>query len=684
MKDQFELDDLDEKLADTFPGRIVKKDLVRTMKAGVNVPVYVLEYLLGKYCASTDPQIVDEGLSYVKDSLSKHYCRADESEKIKSYIKENRTHRVIDKIKVKLVETENKYWAELTNLGLKYVNIDTTLVKKYEKLLEGGIWALIDIEYDEEIFYKKSNRPFVVNQIKPIQSATIDIGEIRAKRANFTREEWLNIMLRSVGIEPTHPEVTSRKKMLLLSRLIPMVENNFNLIELGPRSTGKSFVYREITPFAILISGGKTTVPRLFMHLGTGRVGLVGLWDVVAFDEVAGVKFSDSDAIDILKDYMESGSFSRGQEEISANASLVFNGNIDGDIETILKTSHLFTPLPSAMQSMALIDRFHFYLPGWDVLKLKPDHFSNHYGFVVDYFAEFLRESRKTNYTDVIDKYFKLGSHLNQRDTKAVRKTVSGLIKLLHPDGIFTKEEVEEYLIFALEMRRRIKEQLKRMGGMEYWAVNFSYTDIETNAEKFVNVPESSSSDVIPPTLMDPGIVFTIGTDSEERKNCLFRIEVQAMAGSGQKKITGAPSPAMKDAIQTAYDFVKVNINRLAVDKSMKDYDLHIQIVNLMQSKEGTETGVAFYVAILSALLDKPVKEQTVILGEMTIHGGLRRIATLMEKLQIAMDSGAKYVLIPSENKRDIADIPSSILDKIQIIFYSDPINAGFRAMGLE
>lgn len=684
MNKEFQLDELDEKLATAFPGRIVKKDLVRKMKAGMNVPVYVVEYLLGKYCSSTDSTIVEEGLKYVKDSLSKHYCRADESEKIKSYIKENKIHRVIDKIKVKLVETENKYWAELTNLGLRYVNIDEALVRKYEKMLEGGIWAILDVEYDEEVYYKKLHRPFVIRKIKPIQSASIDFEEIKSKRAVFTRDEWLNIMLRSVGMEPTHPDITHRKRMLLLSRLIPMVENNFNMIELGPRSTGKSFVYREITPFAILLSGGKTTAPRLFMHLGTGKIGLVGLWDVVAFDEVAGVRFKDAYTIHILKDYMESGSFSRGKEEITANASMVFNGNIDGDIETILRTSHLFTPLSPDMQNMALIDRFHFYLPGWDVLKLKPDHFSIHYGFVVDYFAEFLREGRKTNYTDAIDKHFKLGSHLNQRDTKAVRKTISGLIKLLHPDGIFSKEELEEYLIIALEMRRRIKEQLKKMGGMEYWAVNFSYIDLETGEEKFVNVPEQGGSDIIPPIPMNPGIVFTIGTDIAEHKNCLFRIEIQAMKGSGQKRVTGAPSPAMKDAIQTAYDFVKANINKLTVDKSMKDYDLHIQIVNLMQSKEGTETGVAFYIAILSALLQKPVKEQMVILGEMTIHGGLRRIGALMEKLQVAMDSGAKYVLLPSENKRDIADIPSSILDKLQIMFYSDPIGAGFRAMGLE
>jgi ATP-dependent Lon protease len=471
--------------------------------------------------------------------------------------------------------------------------------------------------------------------------------------------------------------------MLFISRLIPMVERNFNFVELGPRNTGKSFVFREISPNAILISGGKTTVANLFMHLGTGKIGLVGLWDVVAFDEVSGIRFQDNDAIQILKDYMESGSFSRGREEIPAEASMVFNGNINTDVPTLLKTSHLFSPFPEEMQDMALIDRFHFYHPGWEIDKLKPDHFSNHFGFVVDYFAEILRELRKLTYTDIIDRYFLFGSHLNQRDVKAVRKTVSGLVKLLHPDGNVQKEELEEYLEFAMEMRRRIKEQLKKMGGMEYWAVNFSYIDKDTQEEHFVNVPEQGGSGFIPPGPLKEGVIFTIGTDTREQKHSLFRIEVQAMPGKGSKRITGAPSSAMRDAIQTAFDFVKANLKKLTVDKSINDYDLHIQVVNLMQSKEGSETGVAFFIAILSALLEKPVQEQLVVLGEMSIHGGLRKVDALTERLQLAMDSGAKKVMLPSENKRDFADIPSDILDKIQIIFYSDPVNAAFRAMGL-
>ncbi len=681
---QTKLDELDKKLFENFAGRVVRKDLVRKMKSGINVPVYVLEYLIGKYCSSTDPEIIEEGEKYVKEMLSEHYFRPDESEKIKSYIKERSSHNIIDKVKVRLVETENKYWAEVTILNLKYINIEEKEVKKFEKMLEGGIWAIIEMGYDEEVFHKGANRPFFIKKIKPIQSASIDLEEIRKKRNFFTRDEWLNIIIRSIGIEPIENDFPLRLKLLLISRLIPLAENNFNLLELGYRGTGKSFVYREISPFSILISGGKTTVANLFMNLSTGKIGLVGLWDTVAFDEIAGLAFKNIDALQILKDYMESGSFSRGKEEITANASLVFIGNINEDVKNILKMSHLFSPLPIEMQDMALLDRIHFYFPGWEIPKMQPEFFSFHYGFVVDYFSELLREFRKLNYTDIIENYFLIGSHLNQRDSKAVKKTVSGLLKILHPDGNFSKTDVEEYLIFALEMRRRVKEQLKKMGGMEYWAVNFSYIDIDTNEEKFVEVPEQISDLLIPDKIYPPGIIFTIGTDREEKRYCLFRIEVQSMKGSGNKKITGAPSSAMKDAIQTAFDFTKANINKLMIEKNFKDYDLHIQIVNLMQSKDGTETGVAFFVSILSNLLEKPVNKQLVILGEMTIHGGLLKVNSLIEKLQLALDSGAKFVLLPSINKNDIVSIPSDILDKINIIFYSDPINGAYRALGIE
>jgi len=678
------MDSLDEKLTAHFPGRVVRKDLVRQTKTGFNVPVYVLEYLLGKYCSSTDPEVIEQGMEYVRDTLSRNYVRADESEKIKSMTRESGTHRIIDKVKVRLVETEDKYWAELTNMGVNYVNVSEAAVRQYDKLLAGGIWAIIDLRYDAGFQHRGQTRPFIIERLKPIQQPSTDFTDFYVSRAAFTRDEWLDVLIRSIGMEPTHPDLNHRMKLLTVMRLVPMVEANFNLIELGPRGTGKSFVYRELSPYAILISGGQTTVAQLFIHLGTGRIGLVGLWDVVAFDEVAGVRFKDPNGIQILKDYMESGSFSRGKEEVPADASIVYNGNIDADIDSILKTSHLFQPLSPELQDMAFIDRLHFYLPGWDLGKMQPEYLSDHYGFVVDYVTEVWRELRKTSYGDAIDRFFSLGSQLNQRDVRAVRKTISGLIKLLHPDGQFTKEHLQEYLELALEGRRRVKEQLKKMGGLEYWAVNFSYLDNETRQETFVTVPEQGGGGLIPPGQTNPGVVFTIGVDREQDRHAIFRVESQALKGRGGPRITGAPSRAMKDAIKTAHTYLRGHSRRLGVSKDPNEYEFHVQIVNLMQSKEGSETGVAFFIAMLSALLQKPVLEQLVVLGEMSIHGSLLRVPALAERLQLAMDNGAKRVLIPSENKRDFADVPSDVLDKLQIIFFSDPVNAAFRAMGVD
>jgi len=464
-----------------------------------------------------------------------------------------------------------------------------------------------------------------------------------------------------------------------------MVETNYNLLELGPRGTGKSFVYRELSPYAILISGGQTTVAQLFIPLGTtGRIGLVGLWDVVAFDEVAGVRFKDPNGIQILKDYMESGSFSRGKEEVPAEAAIVFNGNLDGDVATLVKTSHLLRPLSDQMQDLALVDRIHFYLPGWELDKMRPEYLTNHYGLVVDYITEVWHGLRKTSFSDLIDRHFSLGSHVNQRDMRAVRKTVSGLVKLLHPDGQVTREDLREYLELALEGRRRVKEQLRRIGGLEYWAVNFSYIDHDTRQETFVAVPEQSGGGLITPGPLDPGITFTVGTDQADGRLAIFRVEVQATKGSGKLRMTGASSRATRDAVHTAHAYLKAQSARLGLTKNPGDYDLHVQLVNLMGAREGSETGVASYVGMVSALQGKPVLESLVILGEMSIRGGLLKTSSLTERLQLAMDNGARRVLLPSENKRDFADIPSDVLDKLQIIFYSDPVNAVFRALGVE
>lgn len=667
--DNYDLDNLDNKLSSTFPGRIVKKDLVRQMKSGINVPVYVLEYLLGKYCASTDKKIVEEGLNYVKDTLSKHYCRPDESEKIKSYIKEKNGYRVIDKIKVKLSETENKYWASLTNLGIDSVNISDDYIKKYEKLLEGGIWALIDIGYDSEIFHKGKNRPFFIKDLKPIQSATINLEEVISKRTNFTRDEWLDLILRSIGMESIHEDMTQRQKLLMISRLIPMVENNFNFIELGPRGTGKSFVFREITPFSILISGGKTTVANLFMHMGSGRVGLVGFWDVVAFDEVAGMKFTNFDAVQILRDYMELGSFSRGKEEVSANASLVFNGNID-DVEKTLEYAHLFAPLPAEMQTSAFIERLHCYIPGWELNKLKADYFTNHYGFIVDYLSEIFRELRKYNYIDAIDRDFDLGKKMSTRDSKAIRKTVSGLIKILHPDGNFTKEEIKEYLVFAIEMRYRIIEQLKKIGGTEYWSYHHSLIDKKSGLEEFIEAPEMVKFRSRKVDLGQAKVGKIYGLAATGFGGSLMVLEVESMPGRGNLRMVGNLKKTIKESINTAYDYLRANYEKYGIEKNyFYSHDIHFQAVEISIPKEGPSAGITSATVLLSAATSRKIKSDLAMTGELTIHGEVLPVGGITEKANAAYENGIKTIIVPKKNEKDVENLSEEIRNKIKFIF---------------
>jgi len=675
------MDNLDKKALSYFPGRVVRKDLVNLLKGQKNVPAYVLEYLLGKYCSSEDDQIIEAGKEEVKHILSEHYVRPDQAELFKAKVRERGVHRVIDKVKVRLFETENKYWASLTNLQIDRVHISEELTMRYERLLGGGIWAVVDLAYDPSLAHRGEIRPFVIKELRPIQLAGGNLlDEFKEKRKEFSRDEWVDLLLRSIGLEST--VLSHRLKMLYLIRLIPLVENNYNLVEFGPRGTGKSYVYREISPYAILVSGGDVTIPTLFFSLiGRGRIGLVGLWDVVAFDEVAGLtRLANPQAINLLKDYMESGSFSRGREEITALAALVFIGNINLDIETALRTSHLFTPFPSEMQDLAFLDRFHAYLPGWEIPKLTSLLLTKHYGLVVDYLAEIFRELRKFSFADAIDNYFSLGEGLNKRDEKAVRKIVSGLLKLLHPDTKWTKEELEEYLTLALELRRRVKEQLKRMGGVEYWNTSFSFIDKSTGEEKFVPLPEQGETMVIPSDPFPAGVVYTVGFDMESKRYSLFRIEVALMKGSGYV-ITGAAGTAMREAIRTAYDHLKSNIHRFAIDKSLDDLQVHFQVVNLMQAKEGSQTASAFFIALFSALVNKPVRPATVVLGEITVQGGVLPVRDFSECIQLARENGARRILVPIANAKDIPQIPPEILSGLELAFYSDPKDCLLKAL---
>ncbi len=671
--------ELDDKALSEFSGRVVRKDLVHDIKSGANVPTYVLEYLLGQYCATDDEQSLKEGVETVKKILSKHYVRPDEAEYVKSEIRQTGRYRVIDKVTATLDENADAYFASFVNLGLSDVEVNEHLVSKHEKLLGGGIWAIVDLEYIPENAGGTGSL-FGIAEFNPIQISRMDIDEVKEGRKQFTRDEWRDLLLQSVGFDPSH--FSDREKLLLLTRLLPMCESNYNYVELGPRGTGKSYVYREMSPHSILVSGGKTTVAKLFLNLNTGQIGLVGLWDVVAFDEVGGLQFQDSEAVQILKDYMESGSFSRGTEELSAQASMVYVGNIDLDVEGVLKSSHLFEPFPEDMQDLALIDRFHYYLPGWEVPKMQSEFFGDQYGFIVDYFAEYLREMRKETYSDELNQYVAFGDHLNQRDEKAVRKTVSGLLKMLHPHGEFEKNHLIEYLEFAMEGRRRVKEQLKRMGGMEYRAVDFSYVDQETREEVYVPVPEEADDTLIPQGTQRAGTVYTIGENASQ--NAVFRIETQALPGKGKSSISGVPGSGMKEDFETAYDYLKANMHELSPDDSLDDHDINVQVLNPGNADEGMETSVAFLVAIISGILDRPVQSGLVVLGETSLMGELVKVNSLVDKLQLASDAGAQQVLLPTENKNDLAKVPNELLDEPQLVFYTDPLNAASKAMNID
>lgn len=672
--------ELDRKVTEVFAGRVVRKDLVQRVKAGANVPVYVLEYLLGKYCASDDPAAIDAGMRLVEFTISENIVRPDEANRAQSRVKERGQAQFIDKVRVRLLDSEDKYWAEMTNFGHRFIHVPDRMIREYERLLEGGIWAQVNMEYRADEQAGGRIRPFFITDLKPIQLASFDLSEYIQGRQAFTTDEWTNLLLRSAGFEPT--QFDQRLKLLLLMRLVPLVERNFNLAELGPRGTGKSFIYREVSPYAILISGGRTTVANLFFNLASNKVGLVGLWDVVAFDEVAGIEFGDRTAVQILKDYMESGSFSRGREEIVAQASLVFVGNINQPVDVLVRTHHLFAPLPQAMQDMALIDRFHFYLPGWEMPKLSNDLFTSHYGFVVDYLAEAFRELRKRNVTELVERHFSLGSHLNTRDVRAVRKTVAGLVKLLHPDGQVTHNELRDYLELALEGRRRVKEQLKKMGAFEYYQTSFSYRDTETLQECFVGVPEEGGRALISPDPLAPGTVYAAAWSSDEQV-ALHRIEVARVPGSGRLRVTGQPDRATRDALQTAFDYLRGQRSTLGIERDIDSYDFHVQVVDLVGARDGAQSGVAFFVGLFSLLREQPVLAGLVVLGEMTIQGNIQPLKSLIEPLQLVMDNGGKRVLIPTANRRHLLEAPGDLLEKVDPIFYSDPLSAALKGIGV-
>jgi ATP-dependent Lon protease len=668
------LNDLDIKLLEHFRGFVVKKDLVLSIKEGANVPVFVLEYLIANSCSTDDDEKIRSGMENVKKVLSEHYVNPEESSLIHSKIREKGRYKIIDKISVELDSKKDIYWAKLQNSSIKNGNIHDNLVKQHEKMLLGGIWAIIDVEYDPNIKIGANIFPFVITEIKPIQLSTFDNTKIINKRKEFTKSQWLDVLLRSCGYEPSAEGVTHRIKMLLLSRLIPMVESNFNFIELGPRSTGKSFVFKELTPYAVLISGGQGTVAKLFVHGSTGKVGAVGQWDAICFDEATDKIFKDRDAVPLMKDFMESGSFSRAGAggEVTGAASIIYNGNINQPIETVLQTSHLFSPLSDEVNNdTAFLDRIHFYLPGWEMIKFSPKHFTSGFGFSTDYFSEVLKSLRRVTYTDTLEKYFSLGSHLKQRDTKPVKKTVSGFIKLMHPDGYYTKDDVKEYLEIAIEMRRRVKEQLKRIGGMEFWDTNFSYIDKESQEEFFVGLPEEKGSHLIENTPLPPGICYT--STSDGRNVALVRIEAVAVTGSGRLNITGLSNTTVKENIKNTYQYIKANEKTILSDKhSLKNYDITVQVTNLLGGAISTGIGSAVYIAIVSALYKKNLKAGLAVLGNISVGGAIERVINFTDKITMLSENGAKSVIVPMDNLNEISNVPPTVLGSTDVPFYQN------------
>ena len=672
--------ELDRKATSVFAGKVVRKDLVRKVKVGANVPVFVLEYLLGKYCATDDTAAIEAGLRVVNTTISSNFVRPDEANKAQSMVKDKGKHTLIDKVKVRYLSDDDKHWAELVNFGHKFVHVPEHFLREYDRLLMGGIWAQVDIrhQYDEDAKGKRS--PFWIDSLKPIQIATFDLTEFCECRRQFTSDEWLDLLFRTIGLEPHNFD--RRLKMLFLLRMIPLCEHNYNLVELGPRGTGKSYAYQELSPYTILLTG-PTTVANLFYNMATGKMGLVGIWDAVAFDEVADLQKMPKEIITTLKTYCESGTFARGKDALTGMASIAMFGNTNQPVDVMVRSSHLFMPMPEVIrEDMAFLDRIHFYIPGWELPKMRIEFFTDHYGFVVDYLAEALRELRKHNFTEMTDRFFSLGSHLNARDVKAVRKTVSGLVKLIYPHGELNHDELAELVELSLEGRRRVKEQLKKLGSFEYHQTSFSYMDNETREERFVGVPEQGGRDMIASDPLAPGSVYTASVD-DQGKVGLYRLEIGCSPGTGKMKIAGGIEGAMKESIQRAFAYLSGQKVRIGISQQVDTTDFHIEAIDLLSNHVSCEAGIALIVAVYSAIKKQSVRAGLLILGDLSIQGNIKALRSLVEPLQVGMDNGARRALIPLENKRNFLEVSGDIVERVDPIFFSDPMTAAMKALGL-
>ena len=675
-----ELDSLDQKLVAAYSGKVVRKDLLHQIKGGENVPSYVLEYLLGRYCSSDDEAEIEAGIKAVKETLHANYFRQDESNKAQALVERNGRHRFIDRIEVRFIPSETKYWASMDNFGYARIHIPDDFHRRYERLLEGGIWAIIDLEYLAPDEPGKGASPFHVVDLKPIQLARFDFEDFCEGRRSFTTDEWLDVLTRSVGMEPSR--LDRRCKLLLLTRLVAFVEKNYNFIELGPRGTGKSYAFSEFSPYAMLVSGGKASTANLFYNNARRKVGLVGYWDVVAFDEVGGMKVTDPDAIQIMKDYMANGRFSRGITQVHADASLVFIGNLNQPAETLVANAgtDLFQPLPKEFD-LAVIDRFHFYLPGWEIPKNSKAILTDHFGFVTDYLAEAFRALRKQNRYDALEGKVRLGSHVEGRDASGIKRTVSGLLKLLFPHGEYTKDELRMCLELAMEGRRRVKEQLKKRGSFEFHKTTFTWIDAEDGRETVVAVPEQGGKGAISPDPLPPGTVYAAFADDESRVG-LMRLEVAMIPGTGKLRVQAGMAKGVKESLQRAWALLQSLKERQGLSTALAQKDLAVEAVDLSGGGADGECGVGFFVAMISAIQNRNVQPGTVILGDVSIQGNIKQLPSIGESLQISLDNGALRALVPIANKSQVAGLPEEVVEKLDLVFYGDVDRAVLKAVG--
>jgi ATP-dependent Lon protease len=668
------LDKTDQIAAKAFEGYIVRKDLLEQFRKTYPVPTYVIEFLLGRYCATTDDQEILEGLEIVKRQLQDRTVRPGEEEYFKSKAREKGSIKLIDIITAKLDARTDSYVATLPSLMLNTVRISSDLVNENDRMLTGGFYAEIELEYDGAIAQESNGRPFGITNIRPIQLSQRNVLEILYKgRQHFTLEEWKDFLIRSVGMEPT--ELTERAKNVLFVRMIPFVERNYNVVELGPRGTGKSHLYQQISPYSHLVSGGKTTVAKMFVNMGSGERGLVCKYDVVCFDEISGVSFDQKDGVNIMKGYMESGEFSRGKEPIRADGGVVMVGNFDVDVEHQQRIGHLFGPLPAEMRDdTAFMDRLHAFIPGWDFPKLNKSYFTNHFGLVSDFLAECWTRLRDNSRISQVLPRVDYGGALSGRDTTAVNKTVNGLLKLMqpNPEEPISDELLEWAIKIALEYRRRVKEQQKRIGSAEFRNTHFSYRIGVNGVETFVTTPEIHSENTIGEDPQPPGQVWTLNMGGQDDSAGLYKVEVNIGQGSGVKILNKPAPPAFQESVRFAEQNLYSKSKELVGDRDPRSHEFSIQLRAFDASKSGNGLGMAVLMAFCSSILERSIKGGLVIIGQINLGGSIDLVYNAVNLAEIAVEKGATTLLVPLNARKQLNDLSDEMVTKINIQYYTD------------